>query len=550
MASYRSGTSKHLDEPFMSTNITVSGKRYALDRIPRRAGCVRESGRWNHDQRLQYRSLKGEIEEFIATLTDPALYQTGSMIGRVESLKLLVDFDDRRPILSFQLGSKRIRRKILDVRQKQDQVLEIQLAHFNQVEQLEIRSADHSTPFKALRASRKSFQQSIERTIQRNFPRVRILTSVVHSDLEHSLSGKYVRLLLSSNHQIWAALAVSPLEDQVSVDGILTDGLIWLDYLRRRRQPGPSQLCLLVPKEREQVLRSRLKWTRVLGTGIVLWLIDVERDELARVDLSDSGNVDGLLTHVSTLPLRSDYSGREDYRHLMALCPEHITPVYRSEANAVGFRIRGLEFATLHLGRSTRLTFGVGRQAVVKSSFEWEELKLLVSEILRQRQPAPPDGRCELYRLQAERWLESLILRDIQLIDPSLDPCFVYPQVPAYLGPDRGMIDILSATKSGRLAVLEIKVSEDIELPLQGLDYWLRVRWHQLRKEFPREGYFDGLQLSPEAPLLYFVCPQFCYHDSFPKIIKYFDRTVPLIQVGINQDWRSGLQVVMRRSFR
>jgi len=493
--------------------------------------------------------LKVEIEEFIGTLHDPALYQAGSMVGRVDDLKLLIEFDNRHPILSFQLGSKRIRRKILDVRQKQDEVLEIQLAHFNQVELLEVRRVEDTPPFKSLQASRKSFQQSIERMIRRNFPRTRILTSVVHSDLEHSLSGKYVRLLLSSNHQTWAALAVSPLEDQVSVDGILSDGLIWLEHLRQRRQPGPSQLWLLIPREREQVLRSRLKWTKVLGTGILLWLIDVEREDLARVDLSDSGNVDALLTHVCTFQSKSDYSQREDFRRLMALCPQHIKPVYRSETNAVGFRIRGLEFAILHLGRAARLTFGVGRQTEVEGSSDWEELKRLVFEILRQRQPAPPDGRCKFYRLQAERWLESLILRDIQLIDASLDPCFVYPQVPAYLGPDRGMIDILSATRSGRLAVLEIKVSEDIQLPMQGLDYWLRVRWHQLHQEFPRKGYFGGLQLSSQAPLLYFVCPQFSYHDTFPKIVKYLDGTIPLIQVGINQDWRSGLQVLMRRRF-
>ena len=381
-------------------------------KCPCRSRAVRERGRWDHDQCVQYRSLKVEIEEFIATLIDPALYQTGSMIGRVENLKLLIEFDGRHPILSFQLGSKRIRRKILDVRQKQDQVLEIQLAHFNQVELIEVRRADDSPPLKALRISRKSFQQSIERMIRRNFPRVRVLTSAVHSDLAHSLSGKYVRLLLSSNHQIWAALAVSPLEDQVSVEGILTDGLIWLEHLSRQRQPGPAQLWLLVPREREQVLRSRLKWTRVLGTGILLWLIDVEREDLARVDLSDSGNVGALLTHVCTFQLKSDYSQREDFRRLIALCPEHIKPAYHSEANVVGFRIRGLEFATLQLGRGARLTFGVGRQTEVEGSSEWEELKRLVFEILRQRQPAPPDGRCEFYRLQAERWLESLILSD------------------------------------------------------------------------------------------------------------------------------------------
>ena len=109
------------------------------------------------------------------------------------------------------------------------------------------------------------------------------------------------------------------------------------------------------------------------------------------------------------------------------------------------------------------------------------------------------------------------------------------------------MIDILSVTKPGRLAVLELKVTEDIELPMQGLDYWLRVRWHQLRDEFFRKGYFHDVELSPDPPLLYFVSPQFCYHNTFPQIVKYVDSSIPMIQVGINENWREGIQVVMRR---
>jgi hypothetical protein len=146
-----------------------------------------------------------------------------------------------------------------------------------------------------------------------------------------------------------------------------------------------------------------------------------------------------------------------------------------------------------------------------------------------------------------ERWLESLLLQDIRAIDARFDPRFVYPQVPAFLGGDRGMIDILSVTSEGRLAVLELKVSEDIELPMQGLDYWLRVRWHHARNEFQTHGYFPSVTLSPLPPLLFFVCPQFRYHSSFPLLTGQIEPAVPLIQVGINENWREGVRVVLRR---
>jgi hypothetical protein len=250
---------------------------------------------------------------------------------------------------------------------------------------------------------------------------------------------------------------------------------------------------------------------------------------------------------VYSLRVRNDYAQTKNFKRMIDLAPQGIEPVAQADLNKISFRIRGLEFAQLHLGRGDRLTFGVGQQRPVHTSSDWQEVEKLVNRILWQRQASNKD-RCNLlFRLQSERWLESLILQDIRVIDSNLDPHFVYPQVPAFLGGDRGMIDILGVTKQGRLAVMELKVSEDIELPMQGLDYWLRVRWHQRRSEFSHKGYFPGAELSPEPPLLYFVCPQFCYHNSFPQITQHIDISVPMIQVGINENWRGGIQVVMRR---
>ncbi|PYV61884.1 MAG: hypothetical protein DMG95_11160, partial [Acidobacteria bacterium] len=63
---------------------------------------------------------------------------------------------------------------------------------------------------------------------------------------------------------------------------------------------------------------------------------------------------------------------------------------------------------------------------------------------------------------------------------------------------DRAMIDVLTATRTGRLAVVELKADEDIHLPLQGIDYWSRVAWHHARGEFQKFGYFAGRELSAE----------------------------------------------------
>jgi len=152
-----------------------------------------------------------------------------------------------------------------------------------------------------------------------------------------------------------------------------------------------------------------------------------------------------------------------------------------------------------------------------------------------------------LYRMQSERWLESIIRRDVTVIDSQFDAEHVYAQVPAFAASDRAMIDLLTATQSGRLAVLELKADEDLHLPLQGLDYWSRVQWHHQRNEFRQFGYFSAKELSNEPPLLYLVAPALRVHPATDTLLRYLSSRIDVTLVGINERWREGVEVVFRK---
>jgi hypothetical protein len=100
-----------------------------------------------------------------------------------------------------------------------------------------------------------------------------------------------------------------------------------------------------------------------------------------------------------------------------------------------------------------------------------------------------------------------LVVRDVTSLDERLDSACLYSQVPTFSASDRAMIDVLTLTRDGRLAVVELKADEDIHLPLQGLDYWARVTWHHARREFQHVGYFPARELCADKPLLFRVAP-------------------------------------------
>ena len=112
------------------------------------------------------------------------------------------------------------------------------------------------------------------------------------------------------------------------------------------------------------------------------------------------------------------------------------------------------------------------------------------------------------------------------------------PQVPAFSAADRAMIDVLTLTREGRLAVVELKADEDIHLPLQGLDYWARVL---------KFGYFGGRELSPLPPLLFLVEPALHVHPTTDIILRYISPEIEWAFAGIDERWREGVKVVFRK---
>jgi hypothetical protein len=467
-------------------------------------------------------------------------------VDRLNQVGFSLDCVVRNLVLNCRSRGTNLRARVLQASQDNFGTVVLQAELRGKKEIFEIRPALETLVSRPLLEIRSDFQRAVENLIRRHFARAQILRSTVSSDLEHSLSGKYARLQFRSGGVGWVAIASGPQEDQATIDGLLSNGLLWRDFLRQRGLADQDKLLLLGPSNRLLVLKSRLAWISGAGRNIQLMAMDSEIETLTAVDLGDCGNLDTALTRVQTFSDGKSVDDDERVRRLLGLAPEQITWSRAENNKSVVFRIHGLEFAHFHFGRRSRLTFGLGIPAVVRTEADWSYLKETVEQILAEQSNRLLGGKSRCAP-QPERWLESLLLRDIRSIDARLDPRFVYPQVPAFLGGDRGMIDILSVTGDGRLVILELKVSEDIELPIQGLDYWLRVRWHNTRNEFQARGYFPGVTLSPLPPLLYFVCPQFRYHSSFPALAGHLDSSIPMVQVGINENWREGVCVLLRR---
>ena len=320
-------------------------------------------------------------------------------------------------------------------------------------------------------------------------------------DLEKSFGPAYARGSLVQGQQAWAVIGVNAAESQATVDGILTLGVLWLAHCRENAD-GRRLYCglrLIVPRGMATLTASRLAWMNPDAAQWELWEFDEKTEELEQRDAADCGN---LTTRLIQAPDEAAARQRfaEAAARVMALVPEAMREVVEQRIRGsaeMAFLLHGLEFARVRAGyagmsfnRVQEITFGTGANETPLTEENAGELRELVARLFARRaavekgvrpESLGPAARDPLYRLQPERWLESVLRRDVAAIDERLDAAHVYTQVPAFAASDRGMLDLLSVDEDGRLAVIELKADDDLHLALQGLDYWVRVRWHHLQ---------------------------------------------------------------------
>ena len=426
---------------------------------------------------------------------------------------------------------------------------------------------DRRTP-STRETTRNRFLKVLERALTRHFGdegwRPEAFRTAM--DLEKSFGPAYARGLLTRATQSWAVIAVNDEEALTTIDGILTFGILWLDHLRASSRHAILGLRLIVPARTGGLTLARLPWL-ANAQQFELLELDQREESLTPRDPTDAGNLTTRLQPAPN-PERAEARFAEATARVFAIVPAashaQITERLRSPTE-LAFLLHGLEFARVRLGASAesfnrveRITFGAGAAETALTPENEPALRHLVAELIARRDPQG-DKRDPLYRLQPERWLEDSLRHDLTQLDPHLVPEPVYAQVPAFQaaagGFDRGMLDLLAIDRDGRLAVLELKADEDPQLALQGLDYWLRVRWHHSQPpdpqtglgEFQAHGYFPAYRLSPAPPRLYLVAPALRIHPATEAILRHLGPRVPWTLIALDERWRRQIKPVWRK---
>ena len=395
------------------------------------------------------------IESFLKASRQPALMEPGEEILPLGD-NFALELRGARLTLQAWDRTRNLVRRVTAVKHQSRGRLELAVERFAR-RQGSLFLLDLAVPAGAglgRRSPRRVFREQFRRMLGRQFPALKLEELTVEADLQHSLSPAYPRALLTQGQSAWAAIAAAP--DAVSASGVLSFGIIWLDYLRRREaRMAIEGLALFVPCGYESATCLRLACLDPRAASFRVFGYS-EQGFAAELDPRDFGNLD------------------------------------------------------------TRL------------------------EICRGPEAAPPNMELP------EAYLESRVRSHIQQVDATLRPIPVYSQVPAFAGVSRGIMDLVAVDYAGRLAVLELKATADLQLPFQALDYWMRVKRHLDRGEFGPHGYFPGIELRRDPPRLLLVSPALEFHPTTESLLRCFAPEVEVERIGVSMNWRQKLEIMFR----
>ncbi len=334
----------------------------------------------------------------------------------------------------------------------------------SQTKLLELVPSRHTRTPTTRDTTRQRYMRLLERVLAKTGPDWKPQGFRTAMDLERSFGPAYTRGSLVKGTQAWAVIGVNQYETQVTVDGILTLGILWLHHCRENA--GGKRLFqglrVIVPQGMAMLTQSRMAWLNNAAAKWELFELTENTETLEPLDADDVGNLRTRLVH------RPDESAAKERfvgaaERVLALIPEEeearVEQRLRSSTELV-FLLHGLQFARAHVTLTTdsfssaiRITVGAGENETELTEETREALRDLVADLFRRRRAAvrQPDytrrghtpGRRigasttlaahtrfrfskeesreenvstqqdPLYRATPERWLESVLRQDL-----------------------------------------------------------------------------------------------------------------------------------------
>jgi hypothetical protein len=272
------------------------------------------------------------------------LCENGGRLAPLSKLSREVRGSDDKPLLHTWSEQYNLTRRVIAITDHSDARLVLAVERFGRSRPDRLEFVRIVFERSARELSREEFCERLKGILASQFPDEKVECATISADLEHSLSGNYVRGLSRRGSRYEAFLTVPDGESQDTVNNSLTFALLWLERVRNGSQRGTlGGVRLIVPKDTCSVVAHRIAALEP-SLEIELYERDPARDSLERIDPRHAGNL-----HIWLVPCRESEAllaqGRAQIEPIVVSDPQAITVHPSIASREVILRYRGLAFA-------------------------------------------------------------------------------------------------------------------------------------------------------------------------------------------------------------
>lgn len=355
-------------------------------------------------------------------------------------------------------------------------------------------------------------------------------------------NGRLAQITFARDGKYFAAIA--DVTGKLNAETMAAAAILWFEKLSTRKKKPILDIWIIAERRPARNLQKLLalftpRWKSVIT------VVEVSRkaDPPRLVELPTSTIRELWRERPRKLVLPVDPRPGETAASIIALSPGNIDIVYSKQGETL--RFNGLPFARIRtvLGRE-RAWFGIGPNRPLLSAENADQLASLVTELELHRSASPPNRRHRLYRAAPEAWLESILRRNVKLLDDNLILAPIYNQFRS----SNDKIDLLALRRDGRLVIIELKTKPDREMIFQAADYWRKIELQRRRGILAAADLFGGREIIDRPSLVYLAAPALSFHRDLELFAAAIDPEIEIWRFELHEKWRGAVKVVGRQS--
>jgi hypothetical protein len=356
-------------------------------------------------------------------------------------------------------------------------------------------------------------------------------------------NGRLAQILFNTAEKVPTA-AIADITLTLTVEAVFTTAMIWLEKLGRRKN-DPVVDSWIICEKRQAKIAQKLHALLTDRWKSKITIVEIVRradpPQLTKLPWRSIGQLWREKAPKLMLPDRPQQSTTS--QKIVDLAPDKMDVIYSRQGETI--RFFGLPFARVRqvLGKE-KGWFGIGRRQRILTQDAWGELSELTQHFGNNRSFDAANKRHEFYRTAPEAWLESILRRNIKLLDANLILSPLYNQFRS--ASDK--IDLLALRRDGRLIIIELKTQPDREMVFQAADYWRKIELQRRRGVLAAADLFDGREIIDKPALVYLAAPAWSFHRDFDFFARSVAPEIELWRFELHENWRQKLRVLHRRN--